>query len=102
MPLSGLLSFPLTPFTADDRVNLDVLAEHVAAHVAAKPAGGFVACGTGEVTAPSLLEYRDVVAAAVRVVDGRMPVYAGVGGGPRVARDFYRAAAESGADGVLL
>jgi 5-dehydro-4-deoxyglucarate dehydratase len=102
MPLTGLLSFPLTPFTADDRVNLDVLAEHVAAHVAAKPAGVFVACGTGEFTALSLVEYRDVVATAVRVVDGAMPVYAGVGGGPRVARDFYRAAEESGADGVLL
>ncbi|MFL6145365.1 MAG: 5-dehydro-4-deoxyglucarate dehydratase [Labedaea sp.] len=102
MQLSGLLSFPLTPFTADDAVNLGVLADHVAAHVAAKPGGLFVACGTGEFTALSTVEYRDVVATAVRVVDGRMPVFAGVGGGPRVAREFLLAAEESGVDGVLL
>lgn len=29
--VDGLLFFPVTPFTPDDRVNLDVLAEHVAA-----------------------------------------------------------------------
>ena len=43
MQLSGLLSFPLTPFTEDDTVDTGVLADHVAAHVAAKPAGLFVA-----------------------------------------------------------
>src|SRR2546430_5886303 len=32
----------------------------------------------------------------------RMPVFSGVGGGPRVAREFMTAAAESGVDGVLL
>jgi 5-dehydro-4-deoxyglucarate dehydratase len=35
-------------------------------------------------------------------VDGRMPVFAGVGGGPRMARDFLRTAEDCGADGVLL
>ena len=102
MALSGLLSFQLTPFTADDSVDFAALADHVAAHVAAKPAGLFVACGTGEFTALSIVEYRDVVATAVDVVGGRMPVFAGVGGGPGVAREFLRAAAESGVDGVLL
>lgn len=83
-------------------MDLGVLADHVAAHVAAKPTGLFAACGTGEFTALSLAEYRDVVATARRVVAGRMPVFAGVGGGPRVAREFLATAAESGVDGVLL
>jgi len=99
---AGLLSFPLTPFTPDDKVDLDVYAEHVASQVAAGPSGLFVACGTGEYTALSLTEYRDVVATAVRVADGRLPVYAGTGGGPQQARDFAAAAAEVGADGLLL
>ncbi|HEV2782375.1 MAG TPA: 5-dehydro-4-deoxyglucarate dehydratase [Actinophytocola sp.] len=102
MHLTGLLSFPLTPFTADDTVATGVLAEHVAAHVAAEPAGLFVACGTGELTALSIAEYREVLSTARRVVDGRMPVFAGVGGGPRIAREFLTVAAESGVDGVLL
>jgi 5-dehydro-4-deoxyglucarate dehydratase len=102
MQLSGLLSFPLTPFSREDTVDTDVLAEHIEAHVAAKPAGFFVACGTGEFTALSIAEYRTVVSTALRVVNGRMPVFSGVGGGPRIAREFMTAAAESGVDGVLL
>jgi 5-dehydro-4-deoxyglucarate dehydratase len=102
MRLSGLLSFPLTPFADDDTVDTEVLAEHITAHLAAEPAGLFVACGTGEFTALSIEEYRTVVSTAMRVVDGRVPVFSGVGGGPRIARDFMRAAEESGVDGVLL
>ena len=82
MQLSGLLSFPLTPFAENDTVDTEVLAEHIEAHVAAKPAGFFVACGTGEFTALSIEEYRTVVSTALRVVNGRMPVFSGVGGGP--------------------
>jgi 5-dehydro-4-deoxyglucarate dehydratase len=102
MRLTGLLSFPLTPFTADDKVDLDVFAEHVTRQVEAGPAGMFVACGTGEYTALSIAEYRDLVATAVRVAAGRIPVFAGTGGGPQQARDFALAAAESGANGLLL
>src|SRR2546430_2966167 len=102
MQLTGLLSFPLTPFTARDTVDLDVLAEHVEAQVAAGPAGLFVACGTGEFPALSIVEYRQVLRTALATVAGRLPVYSGVGGGPRIAREFLTAAAESGVDGVLL
>jgi 5-dehydro-4-deoxyglucarate dehydratase len=102
MPLYGLLSFPLTPFTADDEVNTGVLADHVAEQIAAGPAALFVACGTGEFTALGLDEYRTVVRTAVREAAGRLPVYAGAGGGPRTASEFARAAAECGADGLLL
>jgi 5-dehydro-4-deoxyglucarate dehydratase len=102
MRLQGLLSFPLTPFTPDGKVDLAVLAEHVAQQVANGPSGIFVACGTGEFTALSIEEYRDVVSTAVRVCDGRIPVVAGTGGGPSMARDFAQAAGEAGADGLLL
>lgn len=102
MRLHGLLSFPLTPFTADDKVDLTVFAAHLEQQIAADPAGLFVACGTGEFTALSQDEYRDVVATAVRVADGRLPVVAGCGGGPRLAHEFATAAAECGADGLLL
>jgi 5-dehydro-4-deoxyglucarate dehydratase len=98
----ALLSFPLTPFTADDEVDLDAFAEHVDEQVLAGPAALFVACGTGEFSALSLAEYRTVVATAVRVAGDRLPVYAGAGGGPRVAREFAAAADEAGADGLLL
>jgi len=102
MRLDGLLSFPLTPFTADDRVDLDVLAEHVNRQLDAGPSALFVACGTGEFTGLTAAEYADVVRTAAKVVAGKMPVYAGAGGGPGTARGFVESAHECGADGVLL
>jgi 5-dehydro-4-deoxyglucarate dehydratase len=102
MRLHGLLSFPLTPFTDEGKVNLGVFAEHVEQQLAAGPSGLFVACGTGEFTSLSMQEYRDVVGTAVRVAAGRTPVFAGAGGGVQLAREFALAAAEAGADGLLL
>lgn len=102
MRLHGLLSFPLTPFTAGDTVDAGVLAEHIGRQIAAGPAALFVACGTGEFTALGMDEYRTVVRTAVREAGGRLPVFAGAGGGPRAAREFALAAREAGADGLLL
>ncbi|WP_037933259.1 5-dehydro-4-deoxyglucarate dehydratase [Streptomyces sp. SPB78] len=98
----GLYSFPLTPFTPQDTFARDVFAEHVEQQVAAGPAALFVACGTGEFSALDAAEHRAVVATAVEIAAGRVPVYAGVGGGPRLAAGFARGAAEAGADGLLL
>ncbi|MGH8791528.1 MAG: dihydrodipicolinate synthase family protein, partial [Stackebrandtia sp.] len=84
MRFDGLISFPLTPFRPDDEVDLDVFADHVAQQIDAGPDALFTACGTGEFTALSFEEHRSVVAAAVRVADGRLPVFAGAGGGPRI------------------
>ena len=101
--MAGLLSFPLTPFTPDGgRVDLDVLATHVRQQLAWGPGAIFIACGTGEFTALSLAEYSDVVRVAVETVAGSVPVYAGAGGGPAIAREFAVAATEAGADGLLL
>ncbi|NED94924.1 5-dehydro-4-deoxyglucarate dehydratase [Phytoactinopolyspora alkaliphila] len=107
----GLLAFPLTPFTSDDNVDTGVLAEHLDRQLSARqfgddgvgqPSAWFIACGTGEFSALSLGEFRTVVRTAVDVVAGRAPVFAGTGGGPRQARDFADAAADAGADGLLL
>lgn len=102
MRLHGLLSFPLTPFTPADKVDLPAFAQHVERQIGWEPSAIFVACGTGEFTALSLEEFRQVVSTAVDVAAGRLPVVAGCGGGPQLAREFARIAAESGADGLLL
>lgn len=102
MAPDGLLSFPLTPFDADDRVDPGLLAEHLTRQLDFEPAALFVACGTGEFPALTQDEYAEVVRTAVKVAAGRVPVYAGAGGGPGLARWYVAAAHESGADGVLL
>lgn len=98
----GVLFFPVTPFTESGDVDTERLAQHVAKGVDAGPGGVFIACGTGEFHALDAAELRSVVRTAVDVVGGRVPVYAGAGGSIAQAKAFARAAAEAGADGLLL
>ena len=99
---SGVLFFPVTPFTEAGEVDLDALARHVASGVDAGPGGVFIACGTGEFHALEPQEFGAVVRTAVEVVTGRVPVYAGAGGSVAQAKQFAKAAAAAGADGLLL
>jgi 5-dehydro-4-deoxyglucarate dehydratase len=101
-PFDGVLFFPVTPFTAADAVNTEILAAHIQQGLAAGPGGVFVACGTGEFHAIEPAEYRRVVHTAVEVTDGAVPVFAGAGGALPIAREFARAAQDAGADGLLV
>ncbi|GIG62890.1 putative 5-dehydro-4-deoxyglucarate dehydratase [Longispora fulva] len=103
--MQGLLSFPLTPFTARDHggtVHEAAFVEHLERQIAAGPSAIFVGCGTGEYSSLTPAEQERVIHVAVRVAAGRLPVYAGAGGGAGSARAAVRAAADAGADGVLL
>ncbi|MEV0620991.1 5-dehydro-4-deoxyglucarate dehydratase [Nonomuraea sp. NPDC050404] len=102
MRLDGVLFFPVTPFGPDGSLAEPILARHVAQGVAAGAGGVFTACGTGEFSALDLAEYTRVVSTAVAATAGRVPVFAGAGGPLPTARSFARAAAERGADGLLL
>jgi 5-dehydro-4-deoxyglucarate dehydratase len=98
----GVLFFPVTPFTSSGSINSEALAQHVRTGLEANPGGVFVACGTGEFHALGPEEYAQVVRTAVEAVAGRVPVYAGAGGALPMARACARAAAEAGADGLLV
>ncbi|WP_405466980.1 5-dehydro-4-deoxyglucarate dehydratase [Streptomyces jietaisiensis] len=100
--LQGILFFPVTPFGADGSVDVAKLSDHLKTGIEAGPGGVFVACGTGEFHALGVEEYAEVVRTAVRMADGRVPVFAGAGGALPLARQYARAAEESGADGLLL
>ena len=98
----GVLFFPVTPFTEDGQVDLDLLARHLEKGVDAGPGGVFIACGTGEFHALEPQEFGEVVRTAVEVVAGRVPVYAGAGGSLAQAKLFAASAKANGADGLLL
>lgn len=100
--LDGVLFFPVTPFDDNGDVDLTRLAEHVAKGVDAGPGGVFIACGTGEFHALEAVEFAGIVRTAVEATGGRVPVYAGAGGSVAQAKIFAKAAAEAGADGLLL
>ncbi|RII18523.1 putative 5-dehydro-4-deoxyglucarate dehydratase [Streptomyces sp. YIM 130001] len=98
---SGPLFFPVTAFGPDGSVDLDTYRRHVREGVDAGAAAVFACCGTGEFHALTPEEFRDCVAAAVEVTEGRVPVVAGAGYGTALALHFARLAQDAGADGLL-
>ncbi len=98
----ALLSFPVTPFTAEGAVDVARLREHIAFLLSHGPDGLFVCGGTGEFVSLSPSEWRVAVAASLDEVRGRVPVVAGCGYGGALAMEFLHAAEELGCDGVLV
>ena len=97
----GVLSFPLTAFTASGELDLDGTRVHVKAQVAAAPAALVPACGTGEFFSLTLEEYEAVVRLTVEEAAG-LPVLSGVGYGWAQAVRFAEAAERAGATAGLL
>jgi len=100
--LQGLLSFPVTPFTPANAIDLPRFRAHIQYMAGHHPAGLFVCGGTGEFYSLNLAEYQALVRAAVEEAGGRLPIIAGVGYGTRLALDFVQAAEEAGADGLMV
>jgi 5-dehydro-4-deoxyglucarate dehydratase len=98
----GLLSFPVTHFSADDRFDVSNYRKHCAWLLGHDIAGVFAAGGTGEFFSLSPAEIAEVVGAAVAETRGRVPVIAGCGYGTAIAVDLAREAEKRGADGLLL
>lgn len=99
---SGVLSFPLTPFTVDGELDLPAFRVHLRKQLAAGPGAIFPVCGTGEYFSLSEAEYGLLIRTAVEEADGQVPVVAGAGYGWAQASRFTAAAEQAGADAVLL
>jgi 5-dehydro-4-deoxyglucarate dehydratase len=98
----GLLSFPVTPFTSNNEVDVPAYREHVQFMIDAKPGGLFACGGTGEFFSLDLDEYRIAVRAAVEQANGKVAIIAGVGYGTKLACGFAKAAEQAGADGIMV
>ncbi|MEV5503184.1 5-dehydro-4-deoxyglucarate dehydratase [Nonomuraea fuscirosea] len=99
---SGLLSFPVTHFTAGLEFDEAGYRDHLSWLSGYPVAGLFAAGGTGEGFSLTAAEIDRVVRAAVDEVNGRLPVVAPATGGTANAVAQAKAAEEAGADGVLL
>jgi 5-dehydro-4-deoxyglucarate dehydratase len=99
---TGLLSFPVTHFADDLRVDEAGYREHLSWLSGHDLAGLFAAGGTGEGFSLTGAEVDRVVAIAVDEVGGRVPVLAPATGGTAVAIAQARTAEAAGADGLLL
>lgn len=100
---AGIHTALVTPFADDGSVDLGTF-ETLCARQIAGGIHGLVACGTtGEAPTLEADEWRDVVASAVRVAAGRVPVTAGVGtNNTRSTVHYVEVAASVGADCGLL
>lgn len=99
---SGLLSFPVTHFTADLQFDEAAYRDHCAWLSEYEVAALFAAGGTGEMFSLKLDEVDNVVRAAVDEVAGKVPVIAPCGYGTAVAIDMAQLAERAGASGLLL
>ena len=99
---AGLLSFPVTHFTADGNFDEVPYREHISWLLQYNPAGLFAAGGTGEFFSLTPDEFATVVRAAVQQTASKVPVIAGCGYGTAMAKQFASSAEANGADGILL
>jgi len=99
---SGLLSFPVTHFDADQAFAPAPYREHCAWLLEHDVAGLFAAGGTGEFFSLKPAEVAQVGAEAASETAGRVPVVAGCGYGTAIATDIAQQAEKAGADGLLL
>lgn len=98
---NGLLSFPVTPFDAQDNFAKKPFQSHLEWLSQYPVAGLIVAGGTGEMFSLAPTEIVDVVR-ATKEISGDAPVIAGCGYGTRVACDLAREIEAAGGDGILL
>ncbi|MEI2692260.1 MAG: dihydrodipicolinate synthase family protein [Anaerolineae bacterium] len=100
-PFSGFWPALITPYTADDQINLTVLRELVDYHLS-KQVTGFYLCGsTGEGAFQTVAERKLVTETVMARVDGRVPIIVHVGAAVlNDATHLARHAQESGAAGI--
>jgi 5-dehydro-4-deoxyglucarate dehydratase len=98
----GLLSFPVTPFTAEFSFNEEQYRKNLDWLCSFNVSGLFSAGGTGEFFSLAPSEVEKVVSVAVAETKGRVPVIAPAGYGTATAKELAAAAERAGADGILL
>ncbi|GAA4913277.1 5-dehydro-4-deoxyglucarate dehydratase [Nesterenkonia rhizosphaerae] len=98
----GLLSFPVTAFTADHAFDEETYRAHVNWQARQGVAGLFAAGGTGEGFSLSQEENARVVRAAVEESGTGVPVLGSAGGPTFQAVANAKAAEAAGAEGILL
>lgn len=93
----------VTPFTKDNKVNFDKLAELIEYHIENKT-DAIVSCGTtGEATTMSDEEILSVLEFTVKKVNGRIPVIAGTGSNNTMhSIELSKKAEALGVDGLLI
>ena len=100
--LKGVFGFPVTPLKDDLSLDLPALEKVIESMLAHPFCALVVTGGTGEVYSLTADESVSVVEQAVKVVNGRIPVVAGVGYNTEIGSDMARRMEKAGADALLV
>jgi len=99
--LKGVIAFPITPFRADNTIDVEGLHKNLQPILGQPVAAIVAAAGTGELYSLTRAEHLQVVKAVVQEVGGKVPVIAGAGFNPAIATQQTKQAADAGASGIL-
>lgn len=99
---TGILGFPTAPYKADGSLDIPALKANIQYLVDEGLSSIFIACGSGEFHAISKGEYQVMVESALKIADGKVPVYSGVGGNISSALELVQLSEDLGVDGYLI
>ncbi len=98
----GILGFPVTPMKSNGEIDTDAFVKNIEFLLEGGLQAVFPACGAGEYTNLNDEEYKTLVDLTVKTVNGKVPVYSGVGGNIEEAKRRAKLSEELGADGYLI
>lgn len=99
---TGILGFPVAPFNQQGHIDEEALQKNIHFLLKEGLSSIFIACGSGEFQSLNKTEYQTMVETAVSTVDGKVPVYTGVGGNVSTAVELAQMSEDLGADGYLI
>lgn len=99
--LSGVISFPVTPFNKDLSLDLKGLRQNLEQLLEYPVCAVIAAGGTGEMYSLTPAEQLQVVQTTVEIVGGKVPVLTAVGFNSQLAVEMAKQFAAAGVEGIL-
>ena len=99
---TGILGFPVAPLNSQGKLDEKALETNIKFLLDEGLEAIFIACGSGEFQSLNTKEYTAMLEVAISVVNGKVPVYTGVGGNLSTALEWARISEEKEADGYLI
>lgn len=100
--LAGALGFPVTPFNANNQIDIAEFKKNVEFLINNDLKDVFVACGAGEFNALNLSEYEELIKIASEYSSDEVKIYAGVGGNIQISHEQIKIAEKYNIKGLLI
>lgn len=99
---TGIMGFPVAPFDQSGKLDTKGLEANIQFLLDEGLGSIFVGCGAGEFHALTHEEYQTMIEVAQSVIQGKVPLYTGVGGNITHAVELAQLSEKLGVDGYLI